>query len=48
MRKMRNAFFLGPGTDAVPLDAANIDTKIINVGPKVINDFDDVRVFGGG
>lgn len=38
----------GPGSATVPLDAANVIPNIINAGPNVIDEFDDIRVFGGG
>lgn len=38
----------GPGTEADPIDAADIDAKILQAGPKVIDEFDDIRIFGGG
>jgi hypothetical protein len=39
----------GPGTQTDPIDSdSEVGTKIIDIGPKVIDEFDDIRVFGGG
>lgn len=38
----------GPGSHAVPISNMNVDNLIINAGPKVIDEFDDVRWYGGG
>jgi type II secretory pathway pseudopilin PulG len=38
----------GPGSAGTPINSTNVDALIINIGPRVIDDFDDVRFYGGG
>jgi type II secretory pathway pseudopilin PulG len=38
----------GTGSRSAPLSGANIAEKFINPGPRVLDEFDDVRVYGGG
>lgn len=38
----------GPGSEATPLNAQGVNNQIVNVGPRVLDQFDDIRVFGGG
>lgn len=40
----------GPGSDADPIDTNGSNTlnSLLQLGPKVTEEFDDVRVFGGG
>ena len=38
----------GPGSVGNPLDGGNLGAQLVNAGPKVIEEFDDIRVFQGG
>ena len=38
----------GPGSNSNPLDGGAIDSDIIAIGPRVLEEFDDIRVYGGG
>jgi type II secretory pathway pseudopilin PulG len=38
----------GPGSRANPLTPASVDSDIIAVGPRVLEEFDDIRIYGGG
>ena len=38
----------GPGEGANPITSGNIATNLHGQGPRIIDEFDDIRVFGGG
>jgi len=38
----------GPGTRANPITSGSIQNQIINPGPVVFEEFNDIRIFGGG
>lgn len=38
----------GPGTEIQPIEPGSVQEKLLAPGPNVIDEFNDVRVFGGG
>jgi prepilin-type N-terminal cleavage/methylation domain-containing protein len=38
----------GPGSSSTPIDAGMVNSDIIGIGPRVLDEFDDIRIYAGG